>query len=194
MIKELSKSLEILSKPYDFFHKARKEKTINESVRFLAVFSVIYSLLYFMFKLAMGVPDLSAFPNMFMAWIVSAGMLVTLIIIVPIVTVISTIIYHPIAFILKCRKGLPSTFKAVVYSSAPVFILGWIPFVTFISSLWSIALMVIAISKLHEVSMKRAFMTIVPLYILFISLTLLFSGNADMILGAHSSELLGITR
>lgn len=65
-------------------------------------------------------------------------------------------IFHLSAMIFKGKGGYADSYKAVVYSSVPSTLLGVIPFIGWIGSIWSLVLIILAISAYHSVSAKRA--------------------------------------
>jgi len=54
------------------------------------------------------------------------------------------------------RKGYANTIKAFAYGNTPVLLFGWIPFAGMLLPLWALALNIIGIRQLHEISTGRA--------------------------------------
>ena len=81
--------------------------------------------------------------------------------------IIGSIILHVFVYCLGGRKGLEATIKAAIYSFTPIALIGWIPVVGIIGSIWSLVLEAIAIRDLHEISTARAVIAVI-LTILFI--------------------------
>jgi len=81
--------------------------------------------------------------------------------------IIGSIILHVFVYCLGGRKGLEATIKAAIYSFTPIALLGWIPLVGIIGSIWSLVLEAIALRDLHEISTARAAIAII-LTVLFI--------------------------
>ncbi len=65
-------------------------------------------------------------------------------------------IFHGFAKIMKGTGSLIDSFKVSIYSTAPVLLLGWVPFFGLISGLWVGYLYVVGFWKLHEISMGKA--------------------------------------
>jgi hypothetical protein len=76
---------------------------------------------------------------------------------------ISAAIYHVVFLVMGTKNGFSSTYKAVVYGGTPSFLLSWVPGLNVIFGAWSWYLTVKGISKLQNMTMRRAFFaTIVP--------------------------------
>jgi hypothetical protein len=86
------------------------------------------------------------------------------------------------------RKGYGNTMKAFAYGNTPVLLFGWIPFVGMLFPLWALALNIIGIRQLHEISTGRAIgavllgivalLIIVFLIVLFVVLFFVISAAA----------------
>ncbi|MEN6395034.1 MAG: YIP1 family protein [Methanoregula sp.] len=90
-----------------------------------------------------------------------------------IVTLIFAVWLHLWVYILGGRKGIMQTINAMIYSSTPRLLLGWIPFVGIIFSLWSLVLGVLGIRELQEMSTTKAILAvaiaiIIPLIIIIL--------------------------
>jgi len=68
---------------------------------------------------------------------------------------------HLWVYIVGGRKGIGETMKAVIYGSTPSMLLGWIPFIGIIFSLWSIVLWALGVRDLHELSTGKAIAAVV---------------------------------
>jgi hypothetical protein len=80
---------------------------------------------------------------------------------------------HLWVYIFGGRKGLWQTLKAVMYGNTPFLLLGWIPFIGFVFTLWSLALGILGIRELQEISSLKAILAIalavmIPLILLII--------------------------
>jgi hypothetical protein len=80
---------------------------------------------------------------------------------------------HLWVYLLGGRKGIMQTFKAIIYGHTPRLLLGWIPVIGFIFMLWSLALGILGIRELQEMSTGKAILAvaiavIIPLIILII--------------------------
>ena len=63
---------------------------------------------------------------------------------------------HIWVYLVGGRKGLTQTFKALMYGATPSLLLGWIPFINFLASIWALIVEIIGIRQLHEISTGRA--------------------------------------
>ncbi len=90
---------------------------------------------------------------------VAGFILVTYIILIPLGLVIAAGIMHLIGRGLKLfkNKSYDATLGAMVYGIMPAIVLSWIPYISLLGCLWSIAVMVIAISNLQKISRAAAF-------------------------------------
>jgi len=66
------------------------------------------------------------------------------------------ILFHGFSKVMRGTGTLNDSFKIAVYSTAPVLLLGWVPFFGLISGLWVGYLYVVGFWKLHDVSMGKA--------------------------------------
>jgi hypothetical protein len=73
---------------------------------------------------------------------------------------IGGIMLHICVFIAGGRKGLTTTIRALIYSLTPNLLFGWIPLIGFLAGFWSLALGILAIKELHEISTTRAFIAV----------------------------------
>ena len=63
---------------------------------------------------------------------------------------------HIWVYLVGGRKGLTQTFKALMYGATPSLLLGWIPVIGFLASIWALIVEIIGIRQLHEISTGRA--------------------------------------
>ncbi|MCK9581346.1 MAG: YIP1 family protein [Methanoregula sp.] len=63
---------------------------------------------------------------------------------------------HLWVYIFGGRKGIMQTANALIYGSTPSLLLGWIPIIGFIFTLWSVVICILGIRELHEVSSMKA--------------------------------------
>ena len=109
---------------------------------------------------------------------------------------ISSAILHIFVFIVGGRNGVGQTTKAVIYGYTPNLVLGWIPLVGLIGSIWSVILNIIGIREYHETSTKRAVLAallpIIIIAILTIALFVMYNLNMvgmDSIPSPYSFEI-----
>ena len=63
---------------------------------------------------------------------------------------------HLWVYIFGGRKGISQTLKAYGYGSTPTLVLGWIPIISIIFSIWTLILFTLGIRELHEISTGKA--------------------------------------
>ena len=78
------------------------------------------------------------------------------------------------------RGTYEGTFRVVAYS-AVVQLLGWIPFIGFLASLYGLYLQVVGLEKVHEVSVGKAILAVVITAAIFVLIMLPFGGLLIMI-------------
>jgi hypothetical protein len=77
---------------------------------------------------------------------------------------ISGFYYHVFVILFGGQKGLTQTVKTVMYASTPALLLGWIPFVSIIGSVWTVILIIIGVRENQEMTTGRAILVVlVPL-------------------------------
>jgi hypothetical protein len=62
---------------------------------------------------------------------------------------------HISIYIVGGRKGYFNTLKAVMYGQTPALLLGWIPYISFISIIWSLIVEFVGIHRLQELTIRR---------------------------------------
>jgi hypothetical protein len=80
---------------------------------------------------------------------------------------------HLWVYIFGGRRGIWQTLKAVMYGNTPFLLFGWIPFIGFVFTLWSLVLGIIGIRELQEISSLKATLAValavmIPLILLLI--------------------------
>jgi len=130
---------------------------------------------------ASGVPaeaipiDIEGWAGMFLG-IMAVVMLISIIIGGLIGILVGSGWMHIWVYLCGGRKGFGQTIKAMAYGSTPSLLLGWLPFIGVIFSIWSIVVSIIGIRQLHEISTGRAVLAyllgaiIIPLIIALIIL------------------------
>nr|WP_321352154.1 YIP1 family protein [uncultured Methanoregula sp.] len=67
---------------------------------------------------------------------------------------------HLWVYLFGGRRGILQTFKAILYGDTPNLLLGWIPFIGIIFTLWSLVLGVLGIRELQEISTRNAVLAV----------------------------------
>jgi hypothetical protein len=80
---------------------------------------------------------------------------------------------HLWVYIFGGRRGIWQTIKAVMYGDTPFLLFGWIPFIGFVFTLWSLVLGIFGIQELQELSSLKATLAValavmIPLVLLLI--------------------------
>ncbi|MFA5267694.1 MAG: Yip1 family protein [Methanoregula sp.] len=80
---------------------------------------------------------------------------------------------HLWVYIFGGRRGIWQTIKAVMYGNTPLLLFGWIPFIGFVFTLWSLVLDIFGIHELQEISSLKATLAValavmIPLILLII--------------------------
>ena len=161
---------EVIFNPSEFFEKIKKEKGIIPTFKYF----VILSLVYHTFSsgcsfLSTPTPILDVLKNFLMSYVI--GLITTFIV---------AGIWHVLVIPLGGKGNYSATYKALVYGSTLGLLFGWIPYIGNVFSFFSFYLQMIGISKLHKISMKRAFLIVFVFMILLVigiisSLTMLSS-------------------
>jgi len=152
---------------------AHKNESLGDALRYFIIFLVIYGVLTgVMLGLFMGMvggmagasAGLGPLGAGGLAALGVAGMVIASIIFIIIFGVIALfiggILLHIFVWIAGGRKGLTTTVRAVIYSVTPNLLFGWIPLIGILAGFWSLALEILAIKELHEISTTRAFIAV----------------------------------
>lgn len=71
-------------------------------------------------------------------------------------TLVFGIWLHLWVYLFGGRRGIMQTIHAVIYGSTPRLLFGWIPFIGFIFTLWSLALGILGVRELQEIDSLKA--------------------------------------
>jgi hypothetical protein len=86
---------------------------------------------------------------------------------------LSGLYYHVFVILFGGLKGLTQTVKTVMYASTPALLLGWIPFVSIIGSVWTVILIIIGVRENQEMTTGRAVLVVIVPLVLTVILDLL---------------------
>jgi hypothetical protein len=75
---------------------------------------------------------------------------------------------HIGAMIAGGRGDFADSFKSAVYAQTPSLLLGWIPIISIIFTIWSIVLLFFGVRELHEVDTMKAVIAIVVAVVIYI--------------------------
>ena len=92
---------------------------------------------------------------------------------------------HLWVYIFGGRKGIMQTAVAVIYGQTPRLLLGWIPFVGFLFTLWSLVLSILGIRELQELSTLKAILVmavavLIPVILIILIAAYLLIGSVAM--------------
>jgi hypothetical protein len=104
-----------------------------------------------------------------------------------ILTLIFAAWVHLWVYIFGGRKGLMPTVIAIVYGQTPRLLLGWIPVIGIFFALWSLALNIIGIRELQELSTMKATLVVaiavlIPLILILLAFAFFFISSASTVL------------
>lgn len=68
---------------------------------------------------------------------------------------------HLWAYILGARMKLENTLKVVFYGNTPSYVLGWIPLLNVIATIWALVLYIMGLTRLQKLTTGKAILTLV---------------------------------
>lgn len=158
-----------LTQPVETFQKVRDEEFMKGFFPYYVVLLVIYAILSTIVFAALGTMALSVVPGMAGLGALGAVVLFVAAIVGGIIGLfIGGIILHIFVYLVGGRKGYMQTVKALMFAATPNFLLGWIPIISIISSIWSLILVILGIRELHQISMGKAILAVVLLIIVVV--------------------------
>jgi hypothetical protein len=169
----VSKVKGFLLTPVETFQQSRNDEPglVFTYLGALLLFNAILSALI----AAVGIERMPMFAGM--TWGVAVPVMVFFMVLVRgfILTLVLGIWIHLWVYLFGGRKGIMQTLKAIIYGKTPHLLLGWIPFVGFIFSLWSIVLGILGIRELQEISTGKAIFAVVIAIIIPLILIIIFT-------------------
>jgi len=177
----LEKAINILTKPDEFFKKAKKDD-LGTALKYYALIALVPAVIVAIMMIVLG----SAFSmaSLFMPWenseqaalapalgafipALGVGIAIAMYVMIIVGSFINAAFMHIFVYIVGGRKGYTSTFNAMAYASTPSLLLGWIPVVNIITGIWALVLEVKGIRTLHEITTGKAILAILlPVIIL----------------------------
>jgi len=145
--------------PVETFRKIRNDDSRVLLVYFGALF-LLNAILSVLIGLFFGVGNMLLPSGMSLgstAWL--TGFFIIMIYSVIFILLLSVWI-HLWVYLFGGRKGIMQTFKAILYGDTPNLLLGWIPFIGIIFTLWSLVLGVMGIRELQEISTRNAVLAV----------------------------------
>jgi hypothetical protein len=180
LIKKVKK---VILSPSEFFEEIKAEKGISEAFKYLAILSLV-NLVVGIVSFRLSIPSISPLGNLSSFLPLLGALSTALGIVIPVVMYISSLILsfvgagfiHLFVKLFKGKGAYSNTYKALIYASTPFLLFGWVPWVGVIFGLYSFYLSLKGISKLHEVSMVRAFIMLITSTIVIILATIAIAG------------------
>lgn len=121
---------------------------------------IYFTVLLFIFSLLSAIVTMTGMESMFAGALPISGGIFVIFFASFIGLFISTLIFalwlHLWVYIFGGRNGIMQTMKAIFYGNTPQLILGWIPFIGILFSLWALVLSVLGIRELQDLSTARA--------------------------------------
>lgn len=143
-----------LLNPVETFRQSKDDELSAVSTYFIAL--LLFNAILSAALAAIMVETLPAFAPM--NWGISVPVAIFLLMLVG--GLIGTLVFgawlHVWVYIFGGRRGIMQTINAVIYGSTPWLLFGWIPFIGFIFTLWSLALGILGIRELQEIDSLKA--------------------------------------
>jgi hypothetical protein len=176
----VEKIKKIIFNPNEFFESIKLEAGIMEAFKFF----VIVALVYLVFTLILSFISISIlFSGLFgvgsfsglLPGIAGIGFPIFSYIAQLVAIFVEAAIIYFFAMLFGGKGDYSATYKALAYAATPFLLAGWIPFLGIIAALYSFYLAIVGISKLHQVSMGRAFVILIIPVVIFIALSFAFA-------------------
>jgi len=186
-MKYVYKAIDFLIKPSKNFDSIKKYK-LGEAFKFMLAISIVFAVLngiigtlfsnYIRATFGMTIPySYELLPVMIISNIVSSYILIV------VFFILWSLWQHLWAYVFGARKGIEQTIKSVFYGTSPLFLMGWIPVISIIFVIWSLALHVIGIKKLHGMNTARSALAVSIAVIISLILLLAFLISVIMMFG-----------
>ncbi|HLD83544.1 MAG TPA: YIP1 family protein [archaeon] len=174
----IEKIKSVLMTPDKFFASVKKEQGYAEPVKYTALLSLAA------FAVTSAVLSLIAGSFNITGIVIGSVFISVLFIILQFVSAVGT---HIFVILAGGKNGYSQTFKAGVYASTPVYLLGFVPLVSMVAVLYSLYLNIKGLSVLQNMSMGRAAAVIlIPLLVVIILVAALVGVAIFAILSAAS--------
>ena len=143
-----------------------KEEDLGSAVKYFIVLALVFSILWAIIFAAIGSTITSFMPTNMLPFGAAMGLVgavvlfITLIVGLIVGLFIGGAILHIFVYIVGGRKGYAQTVKAIAYGETPALLLGWIPLIGPVFSIWALILGILGIRELHEISTGRAVLAV----------------------------------
>lgn len=158
-----------LLSPVETFPKVR-DTDLGDSLKYYLILLVINAILSAIVGIAMVSAIWLTFSGIFeqmglpLPAIAGAGVVIFAILMIIIQFIMVFIIagwLHLFVYLLGGRKGYLQTLKSITFGSTPSMLIGWIPFIGIIAGIWSIALEILGIRELQEMTTGKAALAVI---------------------------------
>lgn len=166
MFIDVEKVKGFLTNPTDSFKKERKT-TLEDSLIYYLKVLVIFAVLG-------GIMGGTVAMN---PVIMVLGIII-IYIMMTIGSIIGGLILHLGVYIVGGNRGLSETIKSVLFAQTPHLLIGWIPFVGFLTMIWSFILEILGLKELQDLSTGKAIVAIIIPAVIIIAIVALFAGVA----------------
>ncbi|MDD1679792.1 MAG: YIP1 family protein [Methanomicrobiales archaeon] len=179
MVAIIDKAAGILLRPVETI-RGMREESLGDAFQFYGVLLVLYAILSSLFGLAGGffffpwgaMSGLSTrfgfLPAMFFLFLVVGTILFFLV-----GLLLGGALLHLFVYLVGGKKGIEQTLKAVMCSTTPVFVFGWIPLIGFFAAIYTLVLEILAVRELQEISTGRAILAVLLPFLLVLLLIVL---------------------
>jgi hypothetical protein len=159
--------------------KKTHEKSLGAAYQYYAVLLVIFTVLFGIVVVSMGlatftsmVDKMGAIPVVggvaagavanFSGFVIALGVFfVYLVFLFYLLGVfVEGLIMHAFVLLMGGEKGAKQTIKTTMYASTPFLLLGWIPYVSIIAYIWSFVLLIIGLKENHEMELGNAIIVV----------------------------------
>ena len=181
------------SKTFD----AIKGENLSEAIKYYAIIAAVYSAIFALLMAFLGTLFGSIMGGRNLGMLMGAGAGAGGAIIFFVLFIISAIIgafvggaiLHIFVYIVGGRKGIAQTIKVIMYASTPGLLLGWIPVLNIITTIWSILLNILGIRQVHELTTGKAVLAVLIPLILAVILTVIIAALfASLIFGGMGTS------
>ncbi len=161
-MKVLEKAKSFITEPSKAFKKEGKT-SFGEAFKYLLVLGIINAVLGGLIAGAILGP------------LGIVGAIVGIYILMVVGSLVGGLLLHVFACIVGAKKGIEQTFKALFFGQTPVLLLGWIPVIGWVMSIWGIVLSIIGLKELHKISLFKAILAYVLLIVVVMVVILAIS-------------------
>ena len=164
----------LISNPKLFFDKAKSEKGIKEALLTFVIVAfgvsiLQYGMTFFMRFLLPQSYGYFGYLGLFGPFFIIGGFLISIA-----MSLLYAGIVHSLVMVFKGQGSYAETYKAYAYGMIPAMILLLIPFIGFFGGIYSLALIVIGLSRLHNLTIGKAVIAVLAPILLLLGLLVIF--------------------